>query len=68
MTLREKQSKFVWMIGQLIDFAYKNGYQLTFNEALRSDEQSEINALGSHGRRLLCEVLKKAGYHVLQGS
>lgn len=35
MTLREKQSKFVRMLGQLIFWAYDNGYELTFpSEAL----------------------------------
>ncbi len=29
MTLREKQSLFIRMVGQLIAFAYANGYELT---------------------------------------
>lgn len=33
MTLREKQSKFVRMVGDLISFAYDNGYELTFGDA-----------------------------------
>jgi len=32
MTLREKQSRFVWCIGQLIVFAYEQGYELTFGD------------------------------------
>jgi len=33
MSLNKKQFKFTWMVGQLIDFAYKNGYTLTFGDA-----------------------------------
>lgn len=35
MTLGEKQRKFVKMIGQLIQFAYDKGYELTFGDAYR---------------------------------
>ena len=33
MTLRQKQSKFVRMVADLIIFAYDNGYELTFGDA-----------------------------------
>ena len=33
MTLREKQSKFVAMVALLIQFAYEQGYELTFGDA-----------------------------------
>jgi len=33
MTLREKQSKFVWMISRLIRYAYNMGYELSFGDA-----------------------------------
>jgi len=33
MTLREKQSKFVGMVVQLIEFAHEIGYELTFGDA-----------------------------------
>ena len=33
MSLREKQSKFVRMVADLIIFAYDNGYELTFGDA-----------------------------------
>jgi len=33
MTLRQKQSKFVWMVALLIQFAYEKGYELTFGDA-----------------------------------
>jgi len=32
-TLREKQSRFVLMVGKLILFAYENGFELTFGDA-----------------------------------
>lgn len=44
MTLREKQSLFVRLIAKLIEFAYANGYELTFGEAYRTPEQAAINA------------------------
>lgn len=49
MTLREKQSKFVQMVGQLIAWAYANGYELTFGEALRTNAQAEKNAASGAG-------------------
>lgn len=33
MTLREKQSLFVELVGKLIGFAVENGYELTFGDA-----------------------------------
>jgi len=33
MTLREKQSKFVLLISKLIQWAYDQGYELTFGDA-----------------------------------
>lgn len=33
MTLRERQSKFVRMVADLILFAYASGYELTFGDA-----------------------------------
>lgn len=35
MTLGEKQRKFTQMIGQLIQFAYERGYELSFGDAYR---------------------------------
>lgn len=43
-TLRQKQSRFVLYVSLLIDYAYKNGYELTFGEAWRTPEQAEYNA------------------------
>mgnify|MGYP001578391137 FL=1 len=44
MTLREKQSLFVRLVGLLIDRADKLGYELTFAEAYRTPEQAARNA------------------------
>ena len=41
MTLREKQSAFVVLIGKLIGEATRRGYELTFGEAYRSPEEAE---------------------------
>lgn len=43
-TLRQKQSRFVSMIGKLIAFAYEEGYELTFSEAYRSPSTAKIYA------------------------
>jgi len=37
MTLREKQSRFVWMVSRLIRYAYNLGYELTFGDAWARD-------------------------------
>lgn len=37
MKLNKLQFQFTWMVCQLIDFAYKNGYTLTFGDALAKD-------------------------------
>lgn len=44
MTLGEKQRLFVKLVGQLIAWAYGQGYELSFGEALRSQLQAEENA------------------------
>jgi hypothetical protein len=35
LTLRQQQSLFVQMVAKLINFAYENGYELTFGDAYR---------------------------------
>ena len=37
MTLREQQSEFVKMVGQLIDYATSLGYDLTFGDAYATE-------------------------------
>jgi len=58
MTLGEKQRKFFYLFGKLIEWLYANGYEATFGEAYRSDEQAEINALGNFRRQELCAYLR----------
>lgn len=47
------------LVGLLIEHAYQSGYELTFADGARSDEQAEINALGSKGRGRLVRELAK---------
>lgn len=42
MTLGEKQRLFVRLIAQLIEYAYQEGYELTFGEAVRTKEQQAL--------------------------
>lgn len=51
MTLREQQSLFVRLVGVLIEWAYQQGYELTFGEAYRTPEQAARNALIGVGTR-----------------
>jgi hypothetical protein len=51
MTLRQQQSLFVRLIGQLIAHAYSVGYELTFGEAWRTPEQAALNAKAGKGIR-----------------
>ena len=48
-TLRQKQSRFVRLVAQLIEYAYANGYELTFGEAWRTPEQAKLNASAGRG-------------------
>lgn len=49
MTLREKQSKFAKMVGQLLLKAYELGYEVTLGEAYRTPEQAALNAQKGSG-------------------
>jgi hypothetical protein len=44
VTLGEKQRRFTELVGRLIQWAYENGYELTFGEAYRTPEQAARNA------------------------
>jgi len=48
-TLREKQSRFVLAVAKLIEYAYSQGYELTFGEAWRTPEQAKWNAENGKG-------------------
>lgn len=43
-TLRQKQSRFVRGVALLIQYAEARGYELTFGEAFRTEQQAEWNA------------------------
>jgi len=49
MTLRQKQSTFVRLVGQVIAEATRLGYDLTFGEAYRTPEQAARNAAAGTG-------------------
>jgi hypothetical protein len=59
MTLGEKQRLFTRLIGKLIEYAYAQGYELTFGDAYRSPEQAKLNAAAGKGivNSLHCERL-----------
>ena len=60
MTLGEQQRLFARLVGQLIAWAYANGYELTLGEALRSAEQAEWNAEHGTGITKSLHILKLA--------
>jgi hypothetical protein len=49
MTLGEKQRLFVKLVGQLIDWSYANGYELTFGETVRTQAEAASNAASGIG-------------------
>jgi hypothetical protein len=49
MVLGEKQRLFTRLVGELIQWAYANGYELTFGDAYRSPEEAALNALRGSG-------------------
>ena len=59
MTLAEKQRLFTRLVGKLIEFAYAQGYELTFGDAYRNPDQAKANAAAGKGivNSLHCERL-----------
>lgn len=59
LTLGQKQRLFVRLVGELIAFAYKQGYELSFGDAYRSPQQAQANANAGTGiaRSLHCDRL-----------
>lgn len=63
-SLRQKQSRFVRMLGQLIEFAYENGYELTLGDGYRDPRvfgvHGETRGYGhpysAHKIRLACDL------------
>ena len=64
-TLGQKQRRFVRLVNLLITWAHNNGYEMSFGETRRSDEQEEINAMGRMGRAGLAALLAKHDYRSL---
>lgn len=59
MTLSEKQRLFAFKLRKLFDWLHAHGYEVTLGEATRSNEQAEINALGTEGRAALRMLLRQ---------
>jgi hypothetical protein len=59
-TLGQKQRRFTRLVGQLIAYAYEQGYELTFGEALRTPEQAALNAKNGSGSLNSLHLLKLA--------
>jgi hypothetical protein len=59
LSLGQKQRLFVRLLGGLMARVYASGYELTFGEAYRTDEQAVINSLGEVGRARLADVLER---------
>ena len=49
MTLGQKQRVFVKLVSKLIDYAYTQGYELSFGEAYRTPEQAALNSKSGKG-------------------
>mgnify|MGYP003147252320 CR=1 FL=1 len=49
MSLRKKQSKFVWMVMGLLAWGKENGYEFTFAEAYRTPAQAKLNSKAGVG-------------------
>ena len=56
MTLGEKQRRFTRMIGELIGWAYENGYELTFGDAYRDPRVSYGHQNSLHRKRLAVDL------------
>ena len=52
MTLGDKQRKFTLYISMLIQFAYENGYELTFGDAFRDSRCPYGHPESLHKKRL----------------
>jgi len=56
MSLRKKQSEFVFAVSLLICFAYKKGYELTFGDAWSKPEYLAHRKNSYHFRRLAIDL------------
>ena len=56
MTLREKQSRFVWMVGELLLYARSRKYEITFGDAYRDSRCSYGSNRSLHKMRLAIDL------------
>ena len=60
MSLSQQQRAFTLNVAKLIQWAYDNGYELTFGEALRTPEQAAHNATTGAGIANSLHLIKLA--------
>jgi hypothetical protein len=60
MTLSEQQRLFVKLIASLIDYAYGQGFELTWGEAWRTPQQAHWDAAHGTGIRNSLHVIRLA--------
>jgi hypothetical protein len=60
MTLSQQQRMFCLNVAKLITWAYANGYEFTFGEALRTPEQAAHNAATGSGITNSLHLIKLA--------
>lgn len=69
MTLGEKQRLFVKLVANLIEYAYAEGYELTFGDAYRSEAVTYGHPRSLHRSRLAVDLnLFKDGVYLSETS
>lgn len=56
MTLRQKQSRFAYLVSLLIQFAYTNGYEITLGDAYRDPRCNYGSEVSFHKKRLAIDL------------
>ena len=56
MTLREQQSKFVWMVTKLLTYAHSLGFEVTFGHAERCTDCKTGHYNSLHKKRLAIDL------------
>lgn len=56
--LGDKQRRFGRDSVKLLEEILRRGYEFTYGEIKRSDEQAEINAIGEHGRAMVATLIR----------
>lgn len=59
MTLGQKQRLFGRYLSKLLIWLLEHKYEFAFGEVKRSNEQAEINAIGTDGRAKLVDYLRR---------